>query len=167
MTLRARVQALPDGREQTFSISVPSAPGAKLALDYQVPLGGGRVAAVFECLDAAGQVRVSQSARWRVPAPLEGALDLPLAYCSDGMVRLTGRVSLRGTARLEVALAAGGKLLGLGPVNLGPDGQFAARLPLQGLKPGRYAVEARLTSPGAAAPVVNQFPFRVIAGPLD
>jgi hypothetical protein len=168
LTLRARVQALPPGPEQVYTTVVKSAPGAALQLDYRVPLAGGRVRAVFECLDAQGRLRVSQCEVWRVPAPLEAALELPLLYRADGVVRLAGRVALRGTVKLEAALVSGGRRLAPLAVPLGEDGSFRAELPIRALAPGQYAVETRLTAPGAATgPVLNQFPFRLIPGPLD
>jgi hypothetical protein len=168
MTVRARVKALPDGTEQVYTTQVKSVVGARMELDYQVPLAGGRVSAVFECLEAQGKARASRSETWRVPAPLEAALDLPLLYRSDAEVRLSGKMASRGAVKLEATLVSDGKRLAVVPVRVGPEGAFRVSLPVRSLTPGRYALETRLTSPGAgAAPVVNQFPFRLIAGPLD
>jgi hypothetical protein len=168
MTLRARVQELPQGPEQVYTKQVTSTPGGRLGLDYQVPLTGGRVSAVFECLDAQGKIRTSQREVWWVPAPLEASLDLPLLYRSDGEVRLSGRVALRGRVTLEAALVSEGQRLTAVPVTVGAEGAFRVRLPVRALAPGRYVVETRLTAPGATTkPVINQFPFRLLAGPLD
>lgn len=166
MTLRARIKALPDGQEQVSSIQVASSPGARVELDCQVPAMGGRVAAAFEYLDAKGRLRASRSEVWPVPAPVEASLDLPLVYISDGEVRLAGKVSLRGEATLEAALVNGDTRLSTASVPVGPDGAFQVRMPVRDLAPGRYAVETRLSA-GGAAPVVNEFVFRLIRGPLD
>lgn len=167
-TVRARVKTLPDGSEQVFSAAMPGAAGGRLQLDYQLPLAGGRVVAVFECLDAAGKARVSRTEQWRVPAPVEAALELPLLYASDGAVCLRGQVALRGECQLQAGLGRAGQAAALTPVALGPEGRFMVRLPVRSLPPGRYTVQTRLTAPGtAAAAVVNEFAFRIIAGPLD
>ena len=167
MTLRARVRALPDGPEQVFTTQVTSTSGARVELDYQVPPMGGRVAAVFEYLDAEGRLRASRSEVWRVPAPVEASLALPLLYLSDGEVRLAGRVSLRGQATLEAALVSGDTRLSTVSVPVGPDGAFHVRMPVGDLEPGRYAVQTRLSAGAAAVPVINEFPFRLIRGPMD
>ncbi len=167
MALRARVRALPDGPEQVFTTQVRSTPGTRVELDYQVPPTGGRVAAVFEYLDAEGRLRASRSEVWRVPAPVEASLELPLLYLSDGEVRLAGRVSLRGEATLEAALVSGDTRLSAVSVPVGPDGAFHVRMPVDDLAPGRYAVQTRMSAGAPAVPVINEFPFRLIRGPLD
>lgn len=167
MTVRARIRALPDGQEQASGIRVTSSPGARVELDYQVPPMGGRVAAVFEYVDSEGRTRLSRSELWRVPAPVEGSLDLPLLYISDGEVRVSGSVSLRGQVTLDAALVSGGAQLSTVSVPVGPDGAFHVRMPVRDLEPGRYAVQTRLSVEAAAAPVLDEFPFRLIRGPLD
>jgi hypothetical protein len=168
LTVRARLRALPQGLEQTFTTQLKSTAGAAVELEYQVPLEGGRVAAVFEYLDGQGKLRAGHSELWRVPAPVEARLDLPLLYRADGQVRLSGQVALRGAAKLEARLLSGSKPQRAFPITLAPEGSFQISLPLAGLAPGRYILETRLTVPGSTlAPVSNQFPFRVLAGPLD
>ncbi|MHB8993618.1 MAG: sugar-binding protein [Armatimonadota bacterium] len=168
LTLRAHVKALPQGPEQTYTTQVKSSVGTSLALDYQIPLAGGRTRVMFECLGSDGKARLSQSQVWRVPAPLEASLDLPLVYRSDGEVRMSGRVALHGAVKLQAALVANGKRLSAVPVPVDRDGLFRVQLPLRDLQPGCYAIETQLSAPGtSSAPVVNQFAFRVIAGPLD
>ncbi len=174
ITVRARVQPATQEPARTFTAELTSRPGTRLGLDYQVPVSGGRVAITFECLDAAGKVRLSRHEVFRVPAPLEAALDLPLLYRSDGEVRLAGRVALppalRGQARLQAALTGTGRDAQwvTVPLTEADTGAFRVQLPVGKLPPGRYAVETRLTVPGfTPEPVAGQFPFRLIAGPWD
>lgn len=167
MTVQGRVRALPEGAEQVFTTQVNSAPGSRVELDYQVPLSGGKVAAIFEWRDASGKLRATRTGLWWVPAPVEAKLDLPLLYRGDGQVRLAGRVMLRGEGKLQARLMRDGKAVATQAVSIGPEGAFEVRMPVRNLPPGRYAVETRLTTPSVAEPVVSEYPFRLIVGPLD
>ena len=173
ITLRARVQPLPQGQIREYTAHATSAPGAGLNVDYQVPVAGGRVAVTVECLDGRGKARTSYHEVLRVPAPVEASLDLPLLYQSDTHVRVSGRValpaSLRRGAKLQAALICGGRRLTAVSVPLADGtGRFLVQLPVNELPAGRYAVETRLTAPALGAePITSQFPFRLIAGPFD
>lgn len=167
MTVEARVRSLPEGAEQVFTKQVTSVPGGRVELDYQVPLSGGKVSAVFDCRDARGKLRATRTGLWWVPAPVEAKLDLPLLYRSDGQVRLAGKVMLRGEGKLQARLMRDGKAVASQPVSIGADGAFEVRMPVRNLPPGRYAIETRLTTASVAEPVVNEYAFRLIAGPLD
>ena len=111
--LRARVRELPDGPEEAYSAAAVSRIDGTLALDYRVPLTGGRVAVTVECRDAQDRARTSMSRVFRVPALVEGELDSPILYQSDGVVSVRGRVAvpeeLLPRTRVTMVLAAWGQ----------------------------------------------------------
>lgn len=173
ITLRGRVRPLPQGEPKTYTVRTTTTANAILNLTYNVPLTGGLVEIVVETLDEKDKLRISLSQSFRVPSALEGVLDLPLLYRSDGVVRLSGRVAVPATllakAKLQVGMTAEGQSVLNRSVPIATDtGKFQIALPVGRLRPGSYAVETRLTVADLTSePVVNRFPFRLIAGPLD
>jgi len=141
-----------------------------MSVAYPVPFSTGDTIVIVECLDAQGRVRVSMKDWFHVRSVLDAELSLPIAYRSDGVVRVQGRValptaSLKG-ARVEVVLQPG---VARAPATVdAATGALSARVPVSKLKPGRYQVLVRLTAPRVAKTAfVRRLALRVLKGPLE
>ncbi|MBT4819280.1 MAG: hypothetical protein HN742_09355 [Lentisphaerae bacterium] len=173
IAVRARVREFPDGLEKVYSANTVSRIDSTLAVDYRVPLTGGRVAVTVECFDAQDNARTSMSRVFRVPALVEGELDCPVVYQADGVVTVRGRVAVPEAmlprTRVIMALVDGRRTLRECPVTVEPKtGSICAEMSLSDASPGAYVLELRVTCPllGDQAGTVA-FPFRAIRGPFD
>jgi len=104
---------------------------------------------------------------------VEGELDCPVVYQSDGVVTVRGRVAvpeeLLPRTRVTMGLATSGQGTRQAAVTMEPKtGSICAEMPIADVGPGAYVLELRVACPllgdqtGAVA-----FPFKVIRGPFD
>jgi len=174
MTVRVRTRTLPAGETREAAARIRPEPDAKLGLDYVVPLGGGQVEVVAECLDPKGRARTSLRKVFYPPPILDARLDMPLYYQGDGGAQLAGRVAIAQSflAKTKLSLALlqpDGERLKSWPLELDTNtGRLDVRVPLAGLSPGRYAIEIAVQVAGVTdQPETARFPFRVVTGPFD
>jgi len=173
MTCRATVRHSAGARAEVTQETLRSAKGDKIGLAYSVPFDPGHATVVVECLDERGRVRTSVADVFRVPAVLEAELDLPIVYRSDEEARVTGSAllekTLLGRAGCELRLMSDRRIVSTRQAPVDEEtGAIRGSIPIAGLDPGRYVVEARLTVPDLREdPFVVRLHLRIVRGPLN